>query len=1451
MSNIFITNIVGTNDFAIPTDDAELATATTELDALLATVANLAYTRVLAWVQDAGGPGGAEGVRSLNCLIEQFTYNAEECPSEAEVDTMTAAIESTLEADPDITSIGQQQVSIFQAGAYHLWSRDSGGGFLYPSTTTDDVAVGGAVAPKGKWFDDGDLVLGNDTMTGTEKLKVVGDVLVVVNASNEGNVGLPVGNLAGTQGAYEINGNHALRVYSTNLYIGNSAGTAGTQGRNVIVGEGAFGNNDINDSVMVGYNTGAALVTGEHAHTFIGSYAGETSTNSGNFDGSVFIGYQAGRNNNQSYTVAIGYQAAIDGSSGNHNVIIGYQAADDGSFASTQCVVIGSGAGNDLTSSVANTAVGYQSLDNLTTGDDCVAVGATAGRGLYGNENFAVAVGYGAMGQGSGTAGGRYCVAVGPYAHYSWYNSTATSYNTAIGPYALYNLSTGSSTYVYYTIGIGYYAGGLAYDASYCMYLGANAGYSNHNNYRLYIHSSSSDENEDVLIYGEFDNYYLEIKETMAVIADETVTAQTGVTAQFDRPAATFGDKIEYTGFHCDIDHNATYNGSSGATLFRGFYCDIDASTTYVSGETLDNAFGFVADISVSDTIVCTTYQGVFLNSPTGDSSITNSYGIQIEDQNLGSTTVYGVYIKAQTNGLSLHSEEGMECTGQAASPYGVAADKGGFWVKDGTPTTAWFTDSGGTDHQLATGGASPWTSPATVIYPATLSKTVAINSTAMLGGEKFYVLDDTETGTSGCIVARWDRDAATIMTDWVGVDVDVDYSGESGVSGDLIGYRLDVDYSASSSGTISTFRGGYYKVDISGTRTINNCYGLQVQVSESTGTITNAQGFYANVNAGIAYGMRLNSVQGTGSGADDAYGILVNDVDTTAGTGDAYGIYVNTVDSDGGSAYSLYCADAGANNYFAGQVGVGTTSLNYMLEVDAGELGLRSTITTASNETTIIAIESDIDTDHTVTNAYGLRADSPAGSGTISSIYGLYIDQQKTGPAAAATAYGVYQANSSDDNYFAGQVGVGTTSLNYQLEVEAVELALRSRVVTTTNETTIHAIRADLETDNTVTNAHNINVDSPSGSGTISTIYGLYIDQQRTGPAAAATAYGVYQTSSSDQNYFAGNTGVGIAASSSYALSVGNSDYGVRCDLDTGGSSPAVAPVFTAAIEVDSGDTISFGYGYRVMAPTGTGTITTNYGFYLQDLDGGSASIGTSYGIYQSGANDKNYFEGKTGFAGTPGSESARAIAYSTHTSGTEHGYEADWTSSATISTGTSYTGFLADVNLTGSGVVSGVEIKGYYVDFDINAATSLDYNIDKIICFEAELDIDADTHIDNLYGARIELDTDTGSVTNAYGVYIAAAHQSATNSWGIYQSPGAPATVKNYFGDDVGIGDSTPSYPLDVNGDVNVQTGSVYRHNGSAGLSGTYTFGGGSSGDIASMTFAGGILIGVTTVP
>jgi hypothetical protein len=104
MSQIFITNIVGTGVFAVPTNQSELTAATSELASIMAGVsANFLYDLVDAWVQDSDIPSGP---RSLSCLISGFQYNGEVCPSSAIMTTLLGLIRTAIEAHASITSVG-------------------------------------------------------------------------------------------------------------------------------------------------------------------------------------------------------------------------------------------------------------------------------------------------------------------------------------------------------------------------------------------------------------------------------------------------------------------------------------------------------------------------------------------------------------------------------------------------------------------------------------------------------------------------------------------------------------------------------------------------------------------------------------------------------------------------------------------------------------------------------------------------------------------------------------------------------------------------------------------------------------------------------------------------------------------------------------------------------------------------------------------------------------------------------------------------------------------------------------------------------------------------------------------------------------------------------------------------------------------------------------------------
>jgi hypothetical protein len=181
MSNIFISDVQGSGIYSVPASDAALASATTGFESLLSGISGFAYDRVLAWVETASGAGPA---RTLNCVVEKFTFNGEICPSATEIydgagNGISELIDNALLGDHGggnvITGVDKQDYSLTNVAAEFYWQREFSQGFVFPTTTTDDVAVGGS-SPTGKWFQDGDLVLGGSAMSGTEKLRVVGDV---------------------------------------------------------------------------------------------------------------------------------------------------------------------------------------------------------------------------------------------------------------------------------------------------------------------------------------------------------------------------------------------------------------------------------------------------------------------------------------------------------------------------------------------------------------------------------------------------------------------------------------------------------------------------------------------------------------------------------------------------------------------------------------------------------------------------------------------------------------------------------------------------------------------------------------------------------------------------------------------------------------------------------------------------------------------------------------------------------------------------------------------------------------------------------------------------------------------------------------------------------------------------------------------------------------------------
>lgn len=124
----------------------------------------------------------------------------------------------------------------------------------------------------------------------------------------------------------------------------------------------------------------------------------------------------------------------------------------------------------------------------------------------------------------------------------------------------------------------------------------------------------------------------------------------------------------------------------------------------------------------------------------------------------------------------------------------------------------------------------------------------------------------------------------------------------------------------------------------------------------------------------------------------------------------------------------------ATAHNLSTGAITTDNAVYGYVLNSSSG---------TISNASSFLASLNNSGTG-TMTNAYGLNIKSflNSGGGIISNGYGVYI-----GTILGNSNYGVYQSSASNPNYFAGNVGIGTTSPAKLLHVGSASVATGTAV--------------------------------------------------------------------------------------------------------------------------------------------------------------------------------------------------------------------------------------------------------------------------------------------------------------------------------------------------------------------------------------------------------------------
>ena len=204
-------------------------------------------------------------------------------------------------------------------------------------------------------------------------------------------------------GASNINGLSDCLVEDNSIYLGNDpSSTTSTAARNIAIGGTALDAvTTADDTIAIGYNAGTAITADTSSkNILIGSYAGENLTINSNAN--VFIGYEAGHGlaDGNSVSVAVGYQAGYSSSDDRanytRNVHIGYQAGMEANNqytvhvgnlagqwnAGSESVAIGSGAlkgTSDTPISTWDTVAIGPGAGSSSTGDRCIYLGHNAG----------------------------------------------------------------------------------------------------------------------------------------------------------------------------------------------------------------------------------------------------------------------------------------------------------------------------------------------------------------------------------------------------------------------------------------------------------------------------------------------------------------------------------------------------------------------------------------------------------------------------------------------------------------------------------------------------------------------------------------------------------------------------------------------------------------------------------------------------------------------------------------------------------------------------------------------------------------------------------------------------------------------------------------------------------------------------------------------------------------
>lgn len=374
-------------------------------------------------------------------------------------------------------------------------------------------------------------------------------------------------------------------------------------------------------NVAVGRQAGNGFTTSDVENVFVGYQAGYGAA--GAVSGT---NYNVGVGSTSLYSIAsaalgntaLGYRSGYNSSTGTYNTLLGYEAGYGSGGVYTGAdynVAVGYRAGYALSNDANyNTLVGSSAGVALTTGDYNVLVGASSGAAYTGD--YATAVGFNALIQATGVENTALGAAAG-------YSCTTGTYNTFVGRQAGYGIGgvyAGSNENVgvgyksLYSLGaaalgntaLGVYSGYSSTTGDYNTFLGFNAGYYSTTNGHNTFVGEDAGKGTGAYIDSQY-NVAVGYRALSSIAPGGGGTANSNVAVGSSAGAGFLGDYL--TALGAASLQLTTGTGNTAAGYMAGYACRTGANNVFVGQEA---GRGLAGAYDSSDNNVVIGYQAEY-----------------------------------------------------------------------------------------------------------------------------------------------------------------------------------------------------------------------------------------------------------------------------------------------------------------------------------------------------------------------------------------------------------------------------------------------------------------------------------------------------------------------------------------------------------------------------------------------------------------------------------------------------------------------------------------------------------------------------------------------------------------------------------------------------------------------------------------------------------------------